>query len=215
MFIDTIRGFATEQDISDFFFSEALEVRATEEVDVIHGSAGRNEIFGGGMGDEIYGGDANDRLYGGGSDARLIGDGGDYLFGGAGRDELYGGLGADRLNGGHGHDQLYGQAGKDTFIFDGVLLADTLRDFKREEDTIELDSSAFLNIDLGQLDRSAFKWVHGIHQSPDAVDRDDRIIFDAQRNALFYDRDGSANRYDADKFAVVYDKVTADDFIIV
>jgi hypothetical protein len=56
---------------------------------------------------------------------------------------------------------------------------------------------------------------HGIHQSPDAVDRDDRIIFDAQRNAIFYDRDGSANRYDADKFAVVYDKVTADDFIIV
>jgi serralysin len=76
------------------------------------------------------------------------------IKGGAGSDTLYGRSGSDVLDGGTGSDKLYGQSGKDTlfggtgadaFVFRALSdsrgsLVDTIRDFRRGTDHIDLRS---------------------------------------------------------------------------
>ena len=111
--------------------------------DLIFGGAGRDDLFGR-SGDDILHGDAGrDRLAGGGGD--------DHLFGGAGKDLLYGGAGNDVLTGGSGANNLWGGAGADQFVFDisDVRARETIHDFNRGEDTI----------DLTALSETPLQWV--------------------------------------------------------
>lgn len=74
---------------------------------------------------------------------------GETLTGGAGRDQLIGGLGSDRLEGGAGNDilvdgggidSLIGGAGADVFIFHADGATDTILDFERGIDRIDLSA---------------------------------------------------------------------------
>ncbi|HSI40101.1 MAG TPA: hypothetical protein VLA00_06085 [Xanthobacteraceae bacterium] len=71
------------------------------------------------------------RIVGNGAANQLSGSGGnDFLVGGAGNDTLSGGDGDDRLDGGLGNDLLNGGAGSDTFVFTGIVGADTVQGFE-------------------------------------------------------------------------------------
>jgi Ca2+-binding RTX toxin-like protein len=108
--------------------------------DALRGDAADNHIWGLGGNDLIDGRDGNDVLDGG--------TGNDELFGGTGDDVLIGGDGNDWLHGGAGIDHMTGGAGRDYFVFDngdaalrmswGVLSTDTIDDFHRGEDRIDL-----------------------------------------------------------------------------
>ena len=72
----------------------------TGGIDVMHGKAGNDVMYGYLYPDFLYGERGNDTLYGGVHH--------DELWGGADDDNLYGSLGRDRLLGGAGADDLYG-----------------------------------------------------------------------------------------------------------
>ena len=73
------------------------------------GTAGDDNVSGGGDNDLLNGGPGNDSLFGNGGD--------DTLYGGPGNDQLDGGPGADILDGGSGDDRLSGGTGNKTFLF--------------------------------------------------------------------------------------------------
>jgi Ca2+-binding RTX toxin-like protein len=91
-------------------------------------------------------------------------------------------LGADLLNGG---------AGRDTFVFDTKLgkgEVDTIQGFNPLEDRILLDSAVFKKLgDPGILDRDALRW------GGNAIDANDRILYDLATGTLSYDADGSGS----------------------
>lgn len=62
----------------------------------------------------------------------------DLIIGGAGNDDLRGGAGDDRLIDGAGSDILRGQAGADIFVFRADGVADSIADFQRGIDRIDL-----------------------------------------------------------------------------
>jgi acyl-CoA thioesterase-1 len=89
--------------------------------------------------DALDGGAGNDRLIGGSGNDRLLGgDGNDSLWGGSGADALDGGGGNDLLDGGPGADSLTGGAGSDAFVFAPGWGADTIADFARGADWLDL-----------------------------------------------------------------------------
>ncbi|WP_310618630.1 M10 family metallopeptidase C-terminal domain-containing protein [Flexibacterium corallicola] len=134
----------------------------------------------------------------------------------AGDDKLYGGRGSDLLDGGLGNDVLDGGAGEDSFRFSTELgedNVDKIKDFNSAEDLILLDSSIFTEAgNEGLLDLNSF------HMSASGVARDasDRIIYDTDSGALFYDADGSGDG-DAIQFARLDSglNLAADDFVII
>ncbi|MEP9349082.1 ExeM/NucH family extracellular endonuclease [Xanthobacter sp. KR7-225] len=83
----------------------------------------------------------------GGDDVLRGGAGFDRVEGGAGNDDLRGGLAADVLDGGADNDQMRGGAGRDTFVFRSGYGTDTVFDFKRGTDVVQLDSDDFTNFD--------------------------------------------------------------------
>lgn len=117
--------------------------------DLIRGLQGHDSLSGGSGADRLEGGAGRDRLDGGkGADILLGGAGADVLLGGAGHDALWGGAGRDRLEGGRGNDRLSGGEGADTFVFAGRFGRDTIVDFGRGADVIDLSGR---NIDLPNL----------------------------------------------------------------
>jgi len=106
-------------------------------------------------------------------------------------DTLSGGNGNDLLDGGLASDQLTGGAGQDSFRFSTALGSnniDWIRDFNVAADTILLDNLIFTKVGAnGALALGAF------HKSTAGVahDASDRIIYDTNSGALFYDEDGS------------------------
>ena len=112
-------------DASDFIFHGQ---------DTVSGGEGDDPLWGHGGDDLLRGGGGNDTLLGG--------DGDDRLDGGAGDDVLIGGDGDDRLDGGAGDDVLIGGAGADTFVIGGPNGTDTVEDFTRGEDRIDLSRLA-------------------------------------------------------------------------
>ena len=124
--------------------------------DIIYGHDGNDWLDGGAGNDQLYGGRGTDTLYGGDGDDTLDGvfdD--DVLFGGAGNDLLLGGDGNDLLIGGSGNNTYFGGAGADIFRFATLGVKDTIKDFTRGVDLI----------DLSQLDAKTggaidpFKWL--------------------------------------------------------
>ena len=102
-------------------------------------------LDGSGYADTLTGTGQANRLSGGGDD--------DRLFGAGGEDTLDGGAGADRLSGDMGNDVLTGGSGNDLFVFEAGDGNDTITDFTRGEDQIDLASfnlsTAQLNAALG------------------------------------------------------------------
>ena len=124
--------------------------------DILYGHDGNDWLDGGTGNDQLYGGRGSDTLYGGDGDDILDGvfdD--DVLFGGAGNDTLLGGDGDDLLIGGTGNNIYVGGYGADTFRFVSLGVKDTIRDFTRGVD----------KIDLSQLDAKTggavdpFTWI--------------------------------------------------------
>jgi Ca2+-binding RTX toxin-like protein len=64
--------------------------------------------------------------------------GNNVLNGGIGNDTLYGNDGNDTLIGGAGNDTLFGGNGADVFVFDAGSGRDSIRDFNRFEDQIDV-----------------------------------------------------------------------------
>lgn len=118
---------------------------------------------------------------GNGLDNRLTGNlAANKLHGGAGADTLAGGLGSDYLTGGEGNDVfVMNTRGSGTNI-------DRIVDFEHLGDVIALDSSIFDTLGApGALDAAAF------HSGVAAADGDDRLVYNAQSGALYFDADGS------------------------
>ena len=94
--------------------------------------AGNDVLKGNKLGNELEGNSGDDRLYG------YAGE--DTLEGGPGADRLYGSAGNDTLSGGPGNDRLSGGADADVFVFTPGDGDDTITDFTRGEDKIDLSA---------------------------------------------------------------------------
>ncbi|MFW2831124.1 GH12 family glycosyl hydrolase domain-containing protein [Sphingomonas sp. ID0503] len=129
---------------------------------------------------------------------------GEVINGSSAPNEFHGGLGSDTLKGG---------AGADTFHFDtkiGNGDVDTLLGFVTKQDSIVLHQDIFTKVGLGKLDSTAF--VAGTQ----ALDANDRIIYDKASGDIFYDADGAGGKA-AVHFAEVAPNtiLNASDFLIV
>jgi Ca2+-binding RTX toxin-like protein len=134
----------------------------------------------------------------------------------AGSDKLEGGRGDDLLDGGLAADTLSGGSGDDSFRFSTTLgdgNIDRITDFNALHDMILIDSLIFQGAGAeGVLAAGAFyKSVAGA-----ASDAADRIIYDTDSGALFYDADGSGDGA-AIQFAQLNAnlRLTADNFVII
>ena len=105
------------------------------------GNSGHDTLYGGAGGDILYGGEGNDILSGDDGNDKLEGNNGDdTLYGGAGRDVLTGGNGNDILASGLGEDTLLGGLGRDVFVFDNLSGIDTLNDYGKNEDILDISA---------------------------------------------------------------------------
>lgn len=133
-----------------------------------------------------------------GADSIVGGAGNDRFFGKAGNDTLIGGAGADTLYGGLGKDSLSGSSGKDVFVFDTAVAKkkntniDKIVKFSVKDDSIWLENSIFKGLGKkgtptkpAQLSKDLF------YVGAKAHDASDRIIYNKQTGALFYDEDGT------------------------
>lgn len=139
--------------------------------------------------------------------------GNDTLNGGGGSDRLFGGADQDTLNGGLGNDLLDGGTGADIFVFSSALgrgNIDTIQNFLAAEDTIHLDDAIFRAFTPGDLSATAFLI------NTRALDADDRLFYNSQTGALFYDADGTGSTA-AIQFAILSKNLTltAADFVII
>jgi Ca2+-binding RTX toxin-like protein len=129
----------------------------------------------------------------------LKGQGGnDVLKASSGNDALYGGSGSDKLYGGAGNDKLYGGTGtgKDVFVFDTKpsknTNVDRIYDFNTKYDSFQLENKIFTKLGKGSTKGVKLKsdmFVKG----KAAQDLDDRIIYDKETGALYYDKDGTGS----------------------
>ena len=94
------------------------------------------------------------------------------------------------INGGDGNDELTGLGGADGFLFNTALNAatniDVVTDFNVASDTILLEDAIF-NSSLGLGTIADGEFVTGTA----ALDANDRIIYDDDSGALYYDSDGN------------------------
>ncbi len=159
---------------------------------VVVSLATRTGMAGDAKGDVLAG---IENLMGSGYADRLTGDvGANALRGYGGADQISGGGGNDFLFGGAGNDTLAGGLGADTFVFDtspnSLTNRDRITDFDVVYDTIRLENSVFPALTTTGVLPAAqfFKSNAGL-----AHDADDRIIYDIDSGALFYDANGSAS----------------------
>lgn len=102
---------------------------------------------------------------------------------------VIGNNGANTIDGGWGSDTLTGGLGVDRFEFTSTLSAsniDKITDFNVAADTIALKASIFMAI--GTLTAADYFKANLAGVATDATDR---IIYDTDLGALFYDRDGT------------------------
>ncbi|MCE6949494.1 hypothetical protein LAZ29_00800 [Cereibacter sphaeroides] len=128
---------------------------------------------------------------------------------------LNGGTGADTLVGGLGNDTLTGGAGTDSFVFNTSLGAqnlDRIIDFSAVDDTILLENAVLAALSAGQLGASAFT----SNTSGQATDALDRLIYEKDSGALWYDADGTGSGAHI-KFATLSAglSLTSADFLVI
>jgi serralysin len=127
--------------------------------------------------------------------------GNDTLSGMGGNDLLYGNSGNDKLYGGTGNDSLLGGSGKDIFVFDKKphvkTNLDVIFDFNVADDTIYLAKSAYGKLSKGTLKKNAFVVGNSFKEE------DDRILYSKNLGGIFYDADGSGEKYKAVQIASI------------
>lgn len=107
--------------------------------DTITGDDGNDTLMGGNGRDVMSGGADDDLLDGGNQQDILNGNtGNDTLIGEKGDDTIDGGADDDHINGGKDNDSLTGGEGADTFFFRSGDGQDTITDFTRGQDKIDL-----------------------------------------------------------------------------
>jgi serralysin len=149
---DGVGGFATGDRLLNF-----ENVTGSAHGDTLFGNNIANVLNGGAGSDILYGDDGNDSLYGGdGRDTLFGGSGVDLLFGGGDADTLSGGDGADRINGGAGNDSATGGSGNDVFVFTDLGGRDSVTDFRRGQDKIDLSGIDAISSTAAD---DAFKWI--------------------------------------------------------
>lgn len=117
-------------------------LKGYDGADVLDGRAGDDDIRGGAGSDNLSAGSGADIVSGGKGQDVLRGEkGADVLGGGGGSDRIYGSTGRDVLKGGTGNDVLRGGSGTDTFVFRDGYERDTIADFERDTDILELDDA--------------------------------------------------------------------------
>ena len=116
----------------------------------------------------------------------------DVLQGNSGNDNLNGGAGNDALYGGLDNDILTGGSGMDSFVFNTTPNAtknwDTITDFNVADDTMQLENAIFTALGVAPGILSAGALVIGTA----ALDAANRIVYNSDTGALFYDSDGNA-----------------------
>ena len=130
-------------------------------------------------------------LFGGEGADSLVGLGGnDQFFGYAGDDTLLVGDGNDKLDGGEGSDILTGGLGRDVFVFDAALWTtgvDRITYFSISEDKIEFSKAVFKGR-TESVEPDQYLAGPGLK---DAKTADQRLIYETQSGALYYDEDGA------------------------
>lgn len=145
--------------------------------DTLIGGMGRDTMFGGLGHDLMNGNQGDDVLYGeAGNDTLLGGAGSDWLDGGVGNDRLEGGLGNDTLIGGAGSDWLVGGIGADLFVFNARghfdRATDTIADFTRSMDKIDMRGMGFSYIGTAEFSRDAGQVRYSVQQGTAVVSVD-------------------------------------------
>ncbi len=208
---DLLNGGAGTDTVSYSKATKAINASLTRQTLLKHAEQGADNYI---SIENLIGGSGNDRLEGNASANLLNGrKGADRLIGSAGNDIISGGAGDDSVNGGSGADRLTGDSGRDIFVFDAPLgEQDTIVSFVSADDTLHLDLDAFTQLQqTGVLNASTF--VLGTV----STDVDDRIIFDPNTGAMFYDSDGIGMET-AIQFLTIESNtgtLTADDLIVV
>lgn len=126
-----------------------------------------------------------------------------------------GNAGSNRINGAGGNDVLTGGAGVDAFVFTsapGVGNVDRITDFSTVSDSIWVDNAVFTGMLAGALAATAFR----ANTTGFAQDYTDRIIYEQDTGALFFDRDGFGGAARV-QFATVgtYLAMSAADFYVI
>ena len=102
---------------------------------------------------------------------------------------LVGNDGVNVITGAAGNDTLTGDGGNDFFVFTTALNAatnvDVIEDYTVAQDTMRLENLFFTGLSNGTLAADAFR------VGTTAVDGSDRIIYNDDTGALFFDRDGT------------------------
>lgn len=155
-------------------------------------------------------------LTGNGHANTMIGNAGkNRISGGSGNDHILAGAGVDMLWGGGGKDTLEGGTGRDSFVFNTALSAktnvDLIGDFRAADDTIRLENAVFTRLTkTGTLAAGAFR------AGTKALDKDDRVLYNAATGDLLYDADGNGKGL-AVKFATLTTKpsIAAADFFVI
>ena len=134
---DDLRGGAGDDTLRGGGEDDALAGGAGD--DVLRGQTGCDTLRGGRGDDTLRGGKGADDLRGGAGADRLSGRrGDDVLDGGRSDDVLRGAAGRDTLTGGADDDALFGGRGADAFVFAGDFGTDTLADWEKGIDSIDL-----------------------------------------------------------------------------
>jgi Ca2+-binding RTX toxin-like protein len=159
-----------------------MATRRVNSEGVAVGTSGSDKVYGDNRANVLAGVGGNDTLWGKG--------GGDLIDGGYGNDKIYGDSGNDLLTGGAGRDTLIGGAGSDYFGFDtrpSSSNIDVVDDFSVKYDSIALSKKIFKISanSKGYISSSAF-WT-----GSSAHDSNDRLIYDQNTGALYYDADGT------------------------
>ena len=165
----TVKGIAVEVNGHDAYALSSLSLylphhpgHASRAISRAASSRGNDQLTGSNGNDTLNGFKGSDNVSGKQGDDQLTGfSGDDNLSGNAGLDILKGGAGDDDLDGGAGKDQLTGGTGRNSFVFDskldGVDNVDTITDWTKGTNTIELDNSIFAGIGAkGDLAQSKF-----------------------------------------------------------
>ena len=118
------------------------------------------------------------------------------ILGNSGANIITGTAFNDTLTGGGGNDTLTGGSGNDAFVFNVAPNAktnlDTITDFTSGSDSIELSKAIFKAFTVnGALADTQFFAASGAVKGHDA---DDRIIYNTDTGALYYDVDGSGSK---------------------
>jgi Ca2+-binding RTX toxin-like protein len=190
--IENITGIGT----ADFTFT------GTADNNTMNGSDGINVFDGAAGNDTLWGNGGNDTLKGGA--------GNDFLDGGAGKDRLHGGLGVDFLRGGNNPD---------IFVFDTNWNtkgnADRIENYNKQ-DSIFLEDKYFKVGPKGSLAKPKPMASKYFYAGTKAHDADDRIIYNKNKGALYYDPDGNGAKK-AVLFATIENKLKIDyhEFLVI